>query len=73
MAKYRCIPCGYIYDEDTEGLKFAELSATWTCPLCGAKKDQFEIIDEDEEELFPSEPEREEVGEEFFSEEEAEE
>ena len=40
--KYRCIACGYIYDEDAEGTKFEELPEDWTCPLCGVGKDMFE-------------------------------
>lgn len=44
--KYRCIACGYIYDEDTEGTKFEELPDDWTCPLCGVGKEMFEKIEE---------------------------
>ncbi|MBQ2034252.1 MAG: rubredoxin [Alistipes sp.] len=52
MDKYRCIPCGWIYDPakgDTEngivaGTPFEELPDDWSCPLCGAEKSQFEKI-----------------------------
>jgi rubredoxin len=52
MAKYKCLPCGYIYDEakgDQEhnikiGTKFSELPKDWVCPICGASKDEFEEI-----------------------------
>ena len=44
--KYRCIACGYIYDEDTEGTEFEELPEDWTCPLCGVGKDMFEKVEE---------------------------
>lgn len=39
--KYRCTICGYVYDEDKEGVKFADLPADWKCPTCGAPKDKF--------------------------------
>ena len=44
--KYRCIACGYIYDEDHEETKFEELPEDWACPLCGVGKDMFEKIEE---------------------------
>lgn len=47
MKKYRCILCGYIYDDTKEEVKFADLPDTWVCPLCGATKEQFEEIIED--------------------------
>ena len=28
--KYRCTVCGHIYDEEREGVKFADLPDTWT-------------------------------------------
>ena len=39
--KYVCKICGYVYDEETEGINFSELPADWTCPLCGAAKGDF--------------------------------
>lgn len=39
--KYRCTVCGHIYDEEREGVKFADLLDTWTCPTCGAPKSKF--------------------------------
>jgi rubredoxin len=50
MKKYRCMVCGYIYDpavgDDTQDIKpgtaFENLPEDWTCPVCGATKDQFE-------------------------------
>ncbi len=52
MDKYRCIPCGWLYDPakgDPEngvapGTPFEELPEDWSCPLCGADKSQFEKI-----------------------------
>lgn len=48
MKKYQCSICGYIYDEEKEGVKFSDLPDDWKCPLCGAPKDMFvEIVEED--------------------------
>jgi len=40
--KYVCTVCGYEYDEEKEGVKFAELPDDYACPLCSVGKDQFE-------------------------------
>lgn len=55
MAKWKCMVCGYIYDEDEgdppdsgiapPGTKFEDLPDDWVCPLCGAPKDMFEKIE----------------------------
>ncbi|MGP3667336.1 MAG: rubredoxin [Candidatus Bathyarchaeota archaeon] len=53
MVKYRCTICGYVYDEDKgdpehnipAGTKFENLPEDWYCPVCGASKDQFEVLD----------------------------
>jgi len=50
MTKYKCRICGYVYDPnkgDSEsgvkpGTAFEELPDGWTCPICGAAKNQFE-------------------------------
>lgn len=44
--KYRCKLCGYIYDDEKEAIKFEDLPDDWKCPLCGAGKDMFELINE---------------------------
>lgn len=45
--KFKCIVCGYVYDEAAEGIPFAGLPAGWTCPLCDAEKEDFvEIINQ---------------------------
>ena len=49
MKKYVCGVCGYIYDPakgDPDGnipagTSFDDLPAVWTCPICGAGKDEF--------------------------------
>jgi flavin reductase (DIM6/NTAB) family NADH-FMN oxidoreductase RutF/rubredoxin len=50
MKKYTCTVCGYVYDPaqgDSDGgippgTSFEQLPDDWTCPVCGASKDQFE-------------------------------
>lgn len=39
--KYICQICGYIYDEEKEGASFDKLPENWTCPWCGASKENF--------------------------------
>ncbi len=46
MNKYKCTICGYIYDEEKEGVKFTDLPEDWSCPLCGVGKELFELIEE---------------------------
>jgi flavorubredoxin/rubredoxin len=54
MKKHICLVCGYIYDSVTgdpqKGLKpnvdFESLPESWTCPICGVSKKEFEIHDE---------------------------
>lgn len=51
MNKYICTICGYIYNEvegyPKDGIEpgtlWDDLSADWTCPLCGASKSEFKI------------------------------
>ncbi len=52
MQKWRCILCSYVYDPavgDPEngaepGTPFESLPDDWVCPLCGAGKDEFEMV-----------------------------
>ena len=44
--KYECTLCGYIYDEEVEGVKWEDLPDDWTCPLCGASKEDFQPFEE---------------------------
>ncbi len=44
--KYKCMLCGYIYDDEKEEIKFADLPEDWTCPLCGVGKDMFELVED---------------------------
>ena len=41
FAKYECPACGYIYDEEKEGVKFDDLPNDWVCPVCGEEKSEF--------------------------------
>ena len=43
--KYVCKICGYVYDEEAEGVKFEALPEDYACPLCGVGKDEFEKED----------------------------
>ncbi len=53
MDKYRCIPCGYIYDPDIgdpegdiePGTTFDDLPDDWICPVCSVTKEYFEPVD----------------------------
>ena len=50
MGKYSCSICGFIYDEEkgihkagiSPGTEWKSLPDSWTCPLCGAGKSEFE-------------------------------
>jgi rubredoxin len=50
MKKFRCLVCGYVYDEAegdpangiAPGTAFADLPEDWECPICMVGKDQFE-------------------------------
>jgi rubredoxin len=44
MAKWECLICGYIYDEEVEGTAFEDLPDDWVCPECGAPKEDFEKL-----------------------------
>ncbi len=39
--KFKCLVCGYIYDEAQEKVKFEDLPDDWVCPLCGTEKSEF--------------------------------
>lgn len=50
MQKFRCIPCGYVYDPEIgdpdsgikPGTAFEDLPADWVCPVCFVGKEEFE-------------------------------
>lgn len=43
MAKYRCSVCGYIFDEEKEGMKFSQLKE---CPVCHQPASAFALYEE---------------------------
>jgi flavin reductase (DIM6/NTAB) family NADH-FMN oxidoreductase RutF/rubredoxin len=53
MGKYRCTVCGYIYDPELgdpdsgikPGTPFEEIPDDWVCPVCGAAKSDFEVVE----------------------------
>ncbi len=52
MAKYECVVCGWVYDEEkgdpdsgvAAGTKWDDIPDDWVCPMCGASVDDFELI-----------------------------
>ena len=50
MAKYKCIMCGHIYDEEKEGVLFKDLPDTWVCPTCKVPKSMFRLVEEEKSE-----------------------
>lgn len=52
LPSYVCILCGYIYDPSVgdpdngvlPGTAFEDIPEDWVCPLCGASKDEFEMV-----------------------------
>ena len=54
MQKYNCVLCGYIYDPEKgdpksgikPGTAFEDLPEEWICPVCGASKKDFVMLDE---------------------------
>lgn len=53
MDQYICAICGYVYDpaegdpdnDVAPGTKFEDVPEDWVCPVCGAGKEDFEIMD----------------------------
>ena len=51
MKKWKCIVCGFIYDEAAglpeegiaAGTRWGDIPATWCCPDCGTLKSDFEM------------------------------
>ena len=49
---WMCLVCGFVYDEakglPEEGLapgtRWEDVPMNWTCPECGARKDDFEMV-----------------------------
>jgi rubredoxin len=53
FKKWICELCGWIYDEEAgapedgipPGTRWADVPGDWRCPLCGAGKDDFEMVE----------------------------
>jgi rubredoxin len=53
MKKYMCLICGWLYDEEQgapdegipPGTRWEDVPPNWTCPECGARKEDFEMIE----------------------------
>ncbi len=58
--RYKCLLCGYIYDEKKEGKPFDQISA---CPVCGAPSSMFQLIEEEGNEPAVSAAVEEKAGE----------
>lgn len=51
---YLCVVCGHIYDEAegcpedgiAPGTRWEDVPMNWTCPECGARKEDYELIPE---------------------------
>ena len=52
MKTWMCLICGFIYDEAqgrpedgiAPGTRWEDVPMNWTCPDCGARKDDFEMV-----------------------------
>jgi rubredoxin len=50
---WMCLVCGYVYDEVQgspddgipPGTRWEDVPANWSCPECGARKDDFEMVE----------------------------
>jgi len=53
FKKYRCKECEHVYDESQgdpdsgiePGTRWEDIPDDWACPICGAPKDFFELIE----------------------------
>ena len=53
MRTWMCLICGWIYDEAAglpdegiaPGTRWEDVPPNWTCPECGARKEDFEMVE----------------------------
>jgi rubredoxin len=53
FKRYKCLNCGYIYDEAigwpdegiVAGTRWADVPEEWICPECGSEKRDFDMVD----------------------------
>ena len=51
--KYICLLCGFVFEEEKgwpddgidPGTRWEDIAEDWTCPDCGAMKDDFEMVE----------------------------
>lgn len=54
VDQWICEPCGFIYDPEEgdpdggipPGTAFEDIPDDWSCPVCGAQKDEFEKLED---------------------------
>jgi rubredoxin len=50
---WMCLICGFLYEEEkglpeegiAPGTRWEDIPADWTCPECGARKEDFEMVE----------------------------
>ncbi len=53
MKSYMCVICGFVYNEAdglpdegiAAGTKWDDVLPNWVCPDCGARKEDFEMVE----------------------------
>ena len=53
LRTWMCLVCGHIYDEAegwpqdgiAPGTRWEDVPANWSCPECGARKEDFEMVE----------------------------
>ena len=53
MKSYMCVICGFVYNEAdglpeegiAPGTTWEDVSPGWVCPDCGARKEDFEMVE----------------------------
>lgn len=53
MKTWMCLICGWMYEETAgwpeddiaPGTAWADVPMNWTCPECGARKEDFEMVE----------------------------
>jgi len=54
FRRYVCLICGWVYDEEegcpdegiAAGTRWEDVPITWVCPECGARKEDFEMLEQ---------------------------
>ena len=56
MAQYVCALCGNTYDEEAEGVLFADLADDWECPVCMGPKSMYKGEETPQQPVVQSSP-----------------